>query len=58
MSNTVKILSKLKNSSSEDTFSNASEIVNSQIYHGSKVDIAKLKELLREVYYIKLGRMH
>lgn len=52
---TVNLLSKLKGNVPEETITSAEEALNCQLFAGTKVDGEKLKELLREVYYLKIG---
>lgn len=54
---TLKAVGKLRGSS-EDSLDNAMEIINCRVLHGSKVDQEQLKELLREVYFVKVGANH
>lgn len=55
---TLKAMGKLRGSSEDDSLDNAMEIINCRVIHGSKVDQEQLKELLREVYFVKVGAHH
>lgn len=52
---TLNLLSKLKSTAPEEIFVSAEEALNCHLFAGTKVDGEKLKELLREVYYLKIG---
>lgn len=54
----TKIITKLKGNSGPDNLANAEEMISSRVMHGSKVNAQELKELLSEVYYIKIGAFY
>lgn len=55
---TLKAVSRLKGSCDEDSLDNAMEVASCRVIHGSKVDPEQLRELLREVFFVKVGANH